>query len=509
MFLKRAWLACCVALFVSSAVSCSDPGIVQGDAGAALDAQRDGGKARDGVKPRDSGKPDRKAKGDGPPQDAATKVDAKFPPDSTADLPPTVPLPRGLKWVRNNPMFISGLTVSMGAPTAAAVSDYFSSFKANAVHLWETGLPTELAGWRKYGGASTRFLSWVYKNGKSLSGGKVIGGLAANTPGRIGYQISDEPRTMVHFNEMVAGAKVVRKADPAALLVFNFTYQLTQLDQALAQSGASEMDVYSYDIYTRSNGSYEHLARYREVGLKYKRPYWRYIRGYLPSTSGKDALSESDARWDAFSGAVYGYTGHSWFLYQVQAGHKLQPAFFAKPGSFTSTKTAAFAIAAKINTELKHLGRALTQLTSTDVRYNPSIAFVQPKKTQKFTPGAGGDPFITKISGKGGAAVDYLVGFFRDPVGEQVVMLQNVKHTHGDFPVSLLVGPVTFQVDFDFKSGKAAKTKVLSIDKKTGAQVVLPLTSLGGSKARLNLTLAAGDPVLFKYSTGKPFILGK
>ena len=251
------------------------------------------------------------------------------------------------------------------------------------------------------------------------------------------------------------------------------------------------------------------LCGSRAVGLKYKRPYWRYINCYLSSTSSKDAISESDARWDAFGGLVYGYTGHTWFLYQVSPAHNLLPALFTAPGSYAAKKTALFAVVAQINTELLHLGRAITQLTSTGVRYTPSIGLLQPPKTKPFTPGAGGDPFITKIAGKGGGAVDYLVGFFRDAANEQYVMLQNVKHTHGDFPIMLFVGPVTFEVDFDFKGTTVDKTKLLSLDKKTGKVVSLPLSSLGGNKARLTVTLAAGDPVLFKYSTGMPFSLGK
>jgi hypothetical protein len=501
---SRWYVGLALAFMLALAPACSTKDSpVTTDAVVALDTAAEGGGPLDSGPAVDTPLASDAVFSDGTP-DAATP-DATIKPDAT-----TKPLPRGLKWVRNNPMFVSGLVTSMKAPSASAVTDYFSGFKANALHLWETGLPTELDGWRKHAGASMRFVSWVHKDGTSHTNKKLIGGLPANSPGRIGFQISDEPNDMTHFNAMVTAATAVRKADPDALLIFNFTYNLPQLDQALAQSGSStEMDVYSYDVYTRSNGAYEHLARYRTVGLKYNRPYWRYIRGYLPSFDKDDALTESDARWDAFSGLVYGYTGHTWFLYQIATGHNLQPAFFAAPGSYAAKKTAAFSFVATINTELKQLGRAITQLTSTDVRYTPSIGLLQPKKTQPFAPGAGGDPYITKIAGKGGAAADYLVGFFTDAAGERYVMLQNVKHVNGTFPVDLLVGPVTFEVDLDFKSAAVDKTKLLSLDKSTGKLTALPLTGLGGSKARLSVTLAAGDPVLFKYATGAPFALGK
>ncbi len=49
------------------------------------------------------------------------------------------PMTRGLKWVRNNPMFISALTVSMGNPPSDFVNEYFNRFNANAVHYGKTG----------------------------------------------------------------------------------------------------------------------------------------------------------------------------------------------------------------------------------------------------------------------------------------------------------------------------------------------------------------------------------
>ena len=291
----RTILVASITLVLWTACS-STESIGQSDSGAGLDVNTDRGTTPDKTLPSEAGSPDRGSLADAPPVDVTHTADTKTPAADTklpADLSSS-PLPRGLKWVRNNPMFISGQMVSMGAPSATAVSDYFQGLKANALHLWEDGLPNELNGWRKHAGATMRFVSWVNKNGTSNTGGKVIGGLAANTPGRIGFQIGDEPATMTHFNEMLAGAKKVRLADPGALIIFNWTYKLIPyLDQALAQAGSSEMDVYSYDVYTYTNGTFEHLERYRAVGLKYKRPYWRYINCYLSSTSSKDAISES------------------------------------------------------------------------------------------------------------------------------------------------------------------------------------------------------------------------
>ena len=36
--------------------------------------------------------------------------------------------------------------------------------------------------------------------------------------------------------------------------------------------------------------------------------------------------------------------------------------------------------------------------------------------------------------------------------------------------------------------------------------VTVPLTQISGEGGYLDVTLAAGDPVLFKYATGVPFV---
>src|SRR5690606_31265849 len=53
-------------------------------------------------------------------------------------------LGRGVAWVRANPMMIAGLSVVMGAPASAAVTEYFDGFHATAPHVWENGLPAEI-----------------------------------------------------------------------------------------------------------------------------------------------------------------------------------------------------------------------------------------------------------------------------------------------------------------------------------------------------------------------------
>ncbi|MEW5909517.1 MAG: hypothetical protein AB1659_06945, partial [Thermodesulfobacteriota bacterium] len=228
------------------------------------------------------------------------------PPDSGWNPPP---MTRGLLWVRKNGMFISGLTVSMGSPPAFYVNDYFSNFGATAVHLWETGLPNEMNGWAAAGHPNFRFVSWVRPDGTSPATGTLIGGYPANAAGRIGYQIGDEPRSMQEFLSYDTGFKAIRAYDPNALLILNFSFLAPDVNQMLEHYGQyMDGDVVCYDAYTWTNSSYQHLADFRRAALKYNKPYWRYLFSYY--SDRRENIAESDLRWEAFIGLVYGYTGH-------------------------------------------------------------------------------------------------------------------------------------------------------------------------------------------------------
>jgi len=419
-------------------------------------------------------------------------------------------LPRGLAWVRTHPMFLSGLTVQMDPPPASAVNVYFDDLHANAVHLWETGLPTRMDGWREAGHPDFRFVSWVAHNGTSHDGGEVIGGYPADTPGRIGFQIGDEPLTMAELLEMEAGVNAVRAADPNALIFVNFSYRADEIDAMLDYYCHSmDADLVCYDSYSRANVTYGRIEMFRTAALACDMPYWRYLNAY-EDAGETDWPSESDMRWNAFVGLVYGYTGHTWFIYQILPAHGLVPSFFTHAGDFAAPRTQRFDYAAQINIEMMHLGKSITQLNSTDVRYIPALPLTQPEGTRTWSPGAGGDLFITEITPLSGAVFqDVLVGFFNDDSGEKYFMVQNVNHSGGDFPVSSDAA-ATIHLGFDFgivTDPAFNRDSLLTLNKLTGSVDTLPLTPAGGDLRSLDVTLAAGDAILLKYNTGAEFAM--
>lgn len=431
------------------------------------------------------------------------------------DTDPT-PLPRGLAWVRSNPMFISGLTVGMGAPPKAFVDQYYDAFHANATHLWANGLPNEIQGWHDASRTDHRYVAWVQNDGTSVDGGQLMGGMSAALAGRIGYQVGDEPGiscpnddydcALASLDAMGAGIAALRAKDPNALLYCNFA--ATQYaDNLLAHYNANiDGDVVSYDSYGPGRDSYASLERFRRAGLDGHKPYWRYMRAYTPDNPA-DAPTPADLRWDAFAGALYGYTGHTWFLYQVSPSHDLDPVFFANDGDVAAATTALFGTAAQLNLELANLGRALTKLTSTDVRYVPASSYSKPAGTRLWSSGAGANPYLSNVAVKSPMLAEASVGFFDDDFGEKYVMLQNVAHDSGDHPNDWVTS-ATFRLSFDFNGAPVTvnRTRLLTLDKATGQVKQLPLTTHTDPNGTLDVTLGAGDVLFFKYETGRSFV---
>jgi len=430
--------------------------------------------------------------------------------DATPD--PLAGLNRGARWIRSNPMFVSGLVVSMQAPNATIVDEYFDDFGATALHTWDQGLPNRVQGWRAAGHSDFSFLSWVQDDGTSRDGGLVVGGVPPDQGDRIGYQVGDEPRNMVDLLAIEQGVGAVRSADPDALVVVNFgnpeqgTDLIDLLDYA---AGTMDIDVISYDWYGYDySTTYERLAIHRQVALDHGLPYWRYLSSYQ-DLGASDWPEESDMRWNAMSGVVYGYTGHTWFVYQSAAPpHQVVSALFDQPGTWTSAANQRFAIASELNAELRVLGEVLPWLTSTEVRYTPGVSLYSPAGTSSWSPGAGGDPYLASLQPVGTSSwevQDVLVGFFVDESGSRYVALQNPTHASSDWPL-MTSASCSFELFFDFSSAPAGfdTSHLMVLDHHLNAVRQTTLNAVGGQHS-VTISLDAGDLVFFKYADGLPF----
>lgn len=423
-------------------------------------------------------------------------------------------LSRGLRWVRANPMFVSSLAVSMGEPPAEFVHNYFDSFGANAAHLWADALPEETAAWALAGRSDFRFVAWLDHAGRSAANGLLLGGVQPDER-RIGYQIGDEPGqtctdssyecALSQLQEMSAGVDAVRALDPDALIYVNFNNHRELVDLLQYYGDNVDGDVFSYDRYNRGWGEYETMEHIRTAALAHGKPYWRYLEAFYGMNDPAPTLTESDMRWTAYMGLLYGFTGHTWFIYSVNQNHAIRPALFVEEDSFTAQPTQAWQYAAQLNLELRHLGPVVTQLTSTDVRYLPAIALALPLGTRRWTQGAGDDPFLVDVAVQEGNFVDVSLGFFRDDAGEHYLMVQNVSHKNGEFPTNL-GGQGTIRLTFDFAcaGGAVDDSRVLRLSAVSGVVEELALTAAGATKI-LDLVLPGGDGVLLKYNSGRGF----
>ncbi len=221
---------------------------------------------------------------------------------------------RANQWVRSNPLFVSAINVSMGAPPAAFVNNYYA-FGANAVHLWADGLPFEMQAWRNRRPGNFRFVSWLNRNGVSNANAKVIGGIGANYPGRIGYQIGDEPAgecqseacAIGNLNKIAAGINRVRAVDPNGLIAVNFK-RSSFLTALLTRYGNLDGDIISFSHYPRTMNAYRSMETVRKFGIQQNRPVWCYLKTFRDQVD-QEGISASDMRWNAFSGLLYGFKG--------------------------------------------------------------------------------------------------------------------------------------------------------------------------------------------------------
>jgi hypothetical protein len=228
--------------------------------------------------------------------------------------------------------------------------------------------------------------------------------------------------------------------------------------------------------------------------------WWRYANAYWdPNHTGR--VTEADVRWDANVGAAYGYTGLTWFIYQVADGSTLKPLLFADAGDFNSAATPEYAWVQTVNLEMANLERSLVMLHSTDVRYVAST-IVSPPETTAWSRGAGGDPYLSSVS-LTALHPDAVLGHFTDDCGDHYTLVLNAGHDEGDFP-NQSGDDQDVTLGFDFSSATDAtldRTVVQALDPATGAVTDRTLSSAG----TLTLTLHGGGALLLKYKTAHPF----
>lgn len=438
---------------------------------------------------------------------------------------------RAWEWLRKHPMPITSLVASLPNPPKSVVDRYLEPFGANAVHLWMDG-PPQVEGWLQHR-RGTGFMTWLAPSGNSVAWngsefvdtGQLMGGLAPGTQGRIGFQVGDEPGSTEAMQQIATGINRVRAVDPDALLFTNLSFWVPNASQVTQQYVSStDGDVVLTADYNFEASHYTVLETYRSAGQAKGVPYWQYLNAYVGQET--DCLvthTRSDLLWQAMAGLTYGYTGHFWFIYQAASvGHETATAWGGSilnqpTGTWGSSPTAHHGLVGEVNDRLANLGKAITRLTSTGVRFNRGDHHLseQPIDTTPWSPGAGGFPYLSVVGpAPGQPPLEILLGFFVDQWGERYAVVQNARHTHSTrrpnppLPGSDAVG--TIHLIFDFAGAPPGlptdHLRVLrSID---GVRDDLPLTDLGGTLRRADIVLEAGDAIILKFATGRDFVFG-
>lgn len=410
----------------------------------------------------------------------------------------------GKRWIRSHPFYISGLTQ---VPDRYEVEMYKAA-----------GLNTLLA-WKPREGlfekSAAAGIPWHYHIHHTRYGetpDEVVAHakkLLDKYPGCTGLMFGDEPNQAI-MEKLGETCAVLRKAFPGKLIYSNaFPIGATADDylggKAPKGYGYSDYfdafarlvggDVVMFDIYPFGAGDghsgeyFLNLEVVRKTGLKYGVPYWVFVQSYQrPGT--RRLPSESDLRMQLFSSLAYGFTGISYFTYDV--------AFERGLVELSGKPSPIYEPAAKANREVANLGRSLRFLISTGVGYVPGRHEKDGRTADNPLPS--GTTHWQEIKARParihdirlmatGDGKDALVGLFRDDHGKQYFMVVNLWHGAGK---SASERPQTVSITFE----REVKT-VTRLSRQTGRPEELSVQN-----GTLTLDLPGGTGDLFQLGSG-------
>ena len=296
---------------------------------------------------------------------------------------------------------------------------------------------------------------------------------------------------------------------------------------------ATNPDMLLFDAYPRHFVTlttwYTEMQKYRVAGLagidgtgNKPIPYGQYLDLYRTSYSAS-VPEESFVRMQESVSWAFGYTFVTAFVYNKPNNATVFPALFASDGD--SNPTAVLGYVAEANRQGRNLGPALTRLTSTDIRMIPGPGHDLPGGVLRWTPGAGGNSFISNITptnSAGGSASssysDIFIGYF------EPLLADNSAYPFADGTHFMIVNAASsgsaagkaqwYHINFDFSSGDATAQGFDSLQilrRESGQIDVIPLTHLTGAQYFLDWNLEGGTGDLFRFwnsSLPEPGALG-
>jgi hypothetical protein len=276
-------------------------------------------------------------------------------------------------------------------------------------------------------------------------------------------------------------------------------------------------DMLMFDTYPRHYVTmstwYAEMQKYRLAGLagidgtgQKPIPYAQYLDLYRTSYTASQP-AESFVRLQEFASWAFGYTFVTAFVYNKPHDTAVYPTMFSSDGD--TQPTTVFSQVAETNRQSRNLGPALVRLTSTDVRVIPRTGSSLPAGLNAWSPGAGGNNFITSITptvSQGGASdttfADILVGYF------EPLLANNTDYPFADGTHFMLVNGAStgtaaqsaqwYRLNFHF--GQSGFDSLERLSRTTGLVENISLVHLSGSQYALDWNLEGGTGDLFRFA---------
>lgn len=413
-------------------------------------------------------------------------------------------LSRGHQWIRRRPLTTMAIVLSTNS---FKVEQYMKA--CNTLLPWKPN--NELfdlaakASLPWHGHAKPRRFNPRGDPEKSVRFGKVmksrIREIQNQYPGGTGWLVWDEPQrtvmpiageicrwlrenfpeTLVYTNGLPQGARRPSKYYGEEPPGGQYPYEQYVRDLiTIVQPDAVGFDIYPFKENGHTSNTFPTVAITRKVALEAGIPYWAIVQSHQDNKRGYRMPSESDVRMQVFSLLTYGYTGITYFTYDLAQG----PAMISREGEAAPI----YYDVARLNQEIVNIGQALRFLTSTDVRVVPGNGNPLRRHTVAWTPGAGGEHRITAITIEDTEQADYkdlLVGFFNDDGGQKYVMVTNLWHGKN---ASASERQLTIRLHFD-----GGVTHVGRLSRETGHPELLLIHD-----DQLQMTLSGGTGELLR-----------
>ncbi len=397
----------------------------------------------------------------------------------------------GQQWVRSHPLTLMGLQQS---PQTFDPAEHRAANMSSVLVWWADGNGKQIAA-----PASANNLPWhaLIVDGEGDERDRIAD--YASVGNSVGWMLGDEVdgSMMSFYNDIGNWVKQNRPNDlvytnalPTYAGFPDYPAYLEQIVQNM------HPDVLMYDHYpfvenlTRGD-FFQNMMFVRNKALEHHMPYWAFMQS--SALAAYRLPSKSDARMQAFSHLVAGFTGLSYFTFDNE------PSFeYASILDSAGNPTSLYPIVADLNKEAGNLGKTLRFMTSTDVKFiagshiTNGIFSKNPAPLGMTDWTASNDPDVHILNltvGQLGTDLDGLIGFFTDDNGDEAFMVVNVNHG----PSVAANAQFTLNIRFD-----DTIQSVLEFDRLTGQQVALTVPA----NHQLSVVLPAGTGRLFKYNEG-------